>query len=66
MQITVNGASQEAEPGLTVAGLIDRLGLSKQACAVELNKQLVPKKSHGEARLAAGDRVEIVSLVRGG
>ena len=34
--------------------------------AVEVNGSLVPRKSHNEYRLAADDRLEIVTLVGGG
>ena len=34
--------------------------------AVEVNLRLVPHKSRAEHRLAAGDRLEIVTLVGGG
>lgn len=66
MDLVVNGETRQEPEGATVAGLLDRLGLGKQACAVEVNKRLVPKREHGEHRLAAGDRVEIITLVGGG
>ena len=66
MQIVVNGDPRPAADGLTVAALLAELGLANRLVAVEVNLELVPKPRHAEHRLAAGDRVEIVTLVGGG
>ncbi|MEM8495316.1 MAG: sulfur carrier protein ThiS, partial [Planctomycetota bacterium] len=65
--LTVNGkqATFEGEQ-LTVAALIDQQGLGDQPVAVEVNCELVPKRDHAEKTLAAGDTVELVTLVGGG
>jgi sulfur carrier protein len=46
--------------------LIEELGLGAGACASELNRRLVPKKSRAETGLKDGDVVEIVTMVGGG
>jgi len=51
---------------MTVAELLEELQLSPRLVAVEVNLQLVPRTRHAEQTLAAGDRLEIVSLVGGG
>lgn len=66
VQITVNGQPQTLADGLSVRQLVESLNLGTQACAVEVNKTLVPRKRHEEHRLEDGDRVEIVTLVGGG
>jgi thiamine biosynthesis protein ThiS len=66
VKIIVNGQSREAADGSTVAQLLEQLGLAGKYVAVELNLQLVPRARHAEQRLAAGDRLEIVTLVGGG
>jgi len=66
MQISVNGKSREVEPGTTVAALLEKLGLDPRQLAVERNLELVPRGEHAATVLAAGDRVEIVTLVGGG
>lgn len=66
MRLEINGQSREAPDGATVADLLRQLGLDRQACAVEVNSELVPRRLHGERRLAPGDRVEVVTLVGGG
>ena len=43
--------------------LCEKVGFNGQAVAVEVNKQLVPKKRHAETALKPDDRVEIVTLV---
>jgi thiamine biosynthesis protein ThiS len=66
VQIIVNGQSREVADRTTVTALLDELHLATRAVAVEVNLQLVPRAQHGEHRLAAGDRLEVVSLVGGG
>lgn len=66
MKLIVNETEREAPDGATVAGLIELVGLSGSPCAVEVNKELVPKRQHAEHVLREGDRVELVTLVGGG
>jgi thiazole synthase len=64
--LTINGESRDFPGMLTVAGLLDRLGYDRRRVAVEVNQEIVPAARHGEHPLAAGDRVEVVTLVGGG
>ena len=66
MQIHVNGEPRTAPDGTTVAALLTQLGITTGRVAVELNRQIVPRAEHATARLAEGDKVEIVSFVGGG
>lgn len=66
LAIQVNGATQTIEPDSTVADLIERLKMNPKFLAVELNLRVVPRSEHGRTKLAANDRVEIVTLVGGG
>ncbi len=66
MKITVNGQSIDVEDRCTLSDLIERYDLTDRPCAVEINRQLVPKARHGEQVLIMGDTVEIVTLVGGG
>ena len=66
MNIIVNGQPQDAALDTTVAGLLAELGLGEKYVAVEVNRELVPRQQHALHRLAAGDCVEIVTLVGGG
>jgi thiamine biosynthesis protein ThiS len=64
--ILVNGRSQVVPYGLTVAELLVLLQLNPRFLAVERNRELVPRRGHAEVILAAGDELEIVTLVGGG
>lgn len=64
--ITVNGEPMTVPPALSVTDLLERLGLATRPLAVEINRQVVPRRQLGEHRLAAGDALEIVTLVGGG
>jgi len=66
IQIHINSEPREIQDRQSVADLLRELGLDRQACAVEVNLELVPKARHATHQLAAGDRLEIVSLVGGG
>ena len=66
MEIFVNGQARKAPDGISIAELLAELQLSDKPVAVEVDLELVPKGRHAEQRLAAGDRLEIVTLVGGG
>lgn len=66
MTLRVNGTAETVPDNLTVAALLETKNLHRQACAVEVNRTLVPKRDHASKRLAEGDEVEIVTLVGGG
>jgi len=66
MTITVNGHSHEAPAGSSVADLLAALEITAKHVAVEVNLEIVPRSQLAEHPLAAGDRVEVVTLVGGG
>jgi len=66
VEIIVNGQTRQTGEGTTIAELLNELDLAQKYVAVEVNRELVPKKLHAEHRLAAGDKLEIVTLVGGG
>lgn len=66
MKLTVNGETRELPEGHTVRDLIDALGLTGRAVAIEVNRMLVPKRLHDATALHDGDVVEAVTLVGGG
>ncbi len=65
MKILVNGQEQTTEP-ITLARLIEQLGLKQDRVAIELNRNIVPRSQWPETNLADGDRLEIVHFVGGG
>jgi sulfur carrier protein len=66
MEIIVNGEPREVPDGLSAAGLVALLGLEGRRYAMEINGELVPRSTHEDCQLAAGDRIEIVQAVGGG
>jgi len=66
IEIIVNGATRRVAAGGTVADLIAELGLAGRRIAVERNRDVVPRASHGEVVLQPGDRLELVTFVGGG
>ena len=66
IQVTLNGVPREFPDPLTFAQLLDELALAGRRLAVERNGQIVPRSGFGDARLADGDRIEVVMAVGGG
>jgi len=66
IRITLNGAPREFPAPLTFDQLLDELALAGRRLAVERNGEIVPRSRFPEARLADGDRIEVVVAVGGG
>ena len=66
MTLIVNGEPRSLPDGASVADLVRQIGLEHSACAVEVNKRLVPKADHPNRPLGDGDSIEVVTLVGGG
>lgn len=66
IRVTLNGAPREFPAPLTFAQLLDELALAGRRLAVERNGEIVPRSRFGEARMADGDRIEVVIAVGGG
>jgi sulfur carrier protein len=64
--ITVNGKAQALTGQPTITEVLQELGLAQKRVAVELNRDIIPRTLHGEIRLKAGDRIEIVQAIGGG
>lgn len=66
MKIKINGDIKELKDGSTIEALLEELSIKPVGMAVEVNKEIVPKRLFGVKRLAEGDAVEIVRMVGGG
>ena len=68
MILTVNGEASEREPGLSVVGLLESLGIAatRTGIAVAVNLSGVPRSSWDEVVLHDADEVEIIEAVQGG
>ena len=64
--VTINGEARSVPAGLTIAGLIEHLGLGGRRVAVERNKAIAPRATHAAVELADGDQLELVTFVGGG
>ena len=65
MNLKINGRNHETSDGLTLSQLLLELKV-KPPLAVELNRQVCPKRFHNETQLKDGDELEIVTIVGGG
>lgn len=65
-QITVNDESRDVPSPLTVAGLIEYLGVDRKHVAVERNRVLVTQANQAAVPIEPGDVIEIVTFVGGG
>ena len=65
MKIVINGQEQTSA-SVTLAQLIEQLGMKQDRVAVELNRNIVPRAQWAETNLAEGDHLEIVHFVGGG
>ncbi|HUI82780.1 MAG TPA: sulfur carrier protein ThiS [Candidatus Binatia bacterium] len=66
MRLLINGKEQSFRESLTLAQLIEQLGMKGDRVAVELNREIVPRTQWPETALHDGDRLEIVHFVGGG
>ncbi len=66
MQVRINGRPQEVKEGLSIAGLLQELGLETRHAAVALNGEVIRRADHAAAIVKEGDRIEIVHAVTGG
>jgi thiamine biosynthesis protein ThiS len=66
MKLQINGEPRDFNPPLTLAGLVEELGMTADRVAVELNRSIVARDQWVKTSLAEGDRLEIVHFVGGG
>ena len=69
MKLQINGEVRDfndASPSLTLAALVELLGMKADRVAVELNREIVPRDRWAEVHLKEGDYLEVVHFVGGG
>jgi thiamine biosynthesis protein ThiS len=64
--LKINGTDRQVPAGLTLATLLDHLELDPRMVVVEQNRTIVRKNAIADAKVAAGDEIEIVHFVGGG
>ncbi len=66
MTLQINGEKRDFPDALTVAALVEQLGMKGDRVAIELNLDIVPRDRWSATELHDGDRLEIVHFVGGG
>lgn len=66
MKVTLNGETTELSDPMTIAGLLQQLGLDPNRVAVERNLVVAKRGTFAEVFLADGDQVEVVHFIGGG
>ena len=67
MKTSVNGEEREFGEGMTLAQILEQLGVQLQrGIAVAVNDAVVPRGRHVDFRPKDGDAIEIINAVAGG
>lgn len=66
MKLRINGEERSFEGPLTLASLLERLGMKADRVAVELNREIVPRGQWTTTSLGENDSLEVVHFVGGG
>jgi sulfur carrier protein len=66
MTVVINGERRDVPDGLTVAALLDHIGMPRDRVAIERNFDILPRARWQETRLQSNDSFEIVHFVGGG
>jgi thiamine biosynthesis protein ThiS len=66
MEVTLNGETRSLDRSMSVAELLETLGVSQTTTIVELNGIVVKRARFGDTTVDAGDKLELIQLVGGG
>jgi thiamine biosynthesis protein ThiS len=64
--VSINGEPRQFPQTISVAQLIEEMGLTGKRIALERNGEIVPRSTFAAQQIADGDRMEIVVAVGGG
>ena len=64
--IVVNGEERELAPGMTVAALVEDMGMPRRGVAVALDGEVVRRAEWDDRQVADGARVEVLTAMQGG
>jgi len=64
--VSINGEARQLPSEVTVATLIEEMGLTGKRIALERNGVIVPRSTFTTQRLSQSDKLEIVVAVGGG
>lgn len=66
ISIRLNGDERQVRPGLSVAALLEELGLDRRMVVVEHNRRILERSKLEQVEIQGGDIVELVHFVGGG
>lgn len=66
ISLQVNGEPQTCDPGTTLPGLLNQLGMDPRLVAVEYNGEILHRQFWETTLMQDGARLEIVTIVGGG
>ena len=66
LSLRINGGHRRVPQGMTLAELINQIGLDPARVAVERNLEIVPRSTFASLCVEDGDDYEIVHFVGGG
>ena len=64
--VSINGEKRQFPESISLATLIEQMGLTGKRIALERNGDIVPRSTFSQQQLANEDRLEIVVAVGGG
>lgn len=64
--VSINGERRQFPQAISIAALIEEMGLTGKRIALERNGEIVPRSTFAAQQIADGDRMEIVVAVGGG
>ena len=64
--VSINGEARQLPSEVTVATLIEEMGLTGKRIALERNGEIVPRSTFATQHLSQSDKLEIVVAVGGG
>ena len=66
VRVSVNGEARGLAAGTTVSELLAQIAPAGKPCAVEIDREIVPRSEHAARVLREGEAVEVVGFVGGG
>ncbi|AMK14271.1 thiamine biosynthesis protein ThiS [methanogenic archaeon mixed culture ISO4-G1] len=64
--VKVNGSERSYPDGTTVSGMLLSEGMDPKKVAVEIEMDIVPRRTFDDREIRNGETIEIVSFVGGG
>ena len=66
IEVSINGEKRSLSAGLSLAKLLDELGVREQILLVELNGEMVRRERFDDEKVESGDILELIRVAGGG